>query len=108
MVRDDVLAVTVLYDGEVDGGALLCIGELDELQHLMRQLHRRVAAELRRAAGMRGPALDLDVDGAGALAPDRDAVADPAAFEVERHVVLPGEILDQDTRAARAGLLVGV
>src|SRR5260370_894267 len=61
---------------------------------------RGVAAEVRGAAGVRGTAVDLDVDRAGALAPDRDAVAETAAFQIEGDVVLPGKLFDQRPRAA--------
>ncbi len=84
------------------------LASLRQLQHLMRQFHHRIASEFGRSAGMRGAALDLDLDGARALAPDGDAVAGAAGFEIERDVVLLGKLLDQRARAARAGFLVGV
>ncbi len=87
----------------------LGLGEVAHLQHLVRELVERVAAELRRAAGVRSAAPDRHRDRADAAGGERQAVAVGArAFAGEHRVVLGAEPGEHRPRAGRADLLVAV
>ncbi|MCY1230682.1 hypothetical protein D9M72_431030 [compost metagenome] len=93
---------------EVDRGLLRRIGHLRQLQHLVRDFHRGVAARFGRDARVRREPLHLDERRGRALALDHEAVGRAARLEVQRHVVLLGHALDERAGADRARLFVGV
>ncbi len=77
-----------LHQGEVRGHAFARMGEDVVGLNLVDQLDGGVAAVLRRDAGMGGAALDVDMIGGAALAPDGERVGRIARLEVELDVRL--------------------
>ncbi len=108
VVRNHVDALTGIDHGEVDGGLLLRVAQVAQLQYLVCHLGGGVTSQFRGDSRVRRPALDLHHGGGAALAPYHQAVARTPRLQVQRHVMLLGGLGNQVGGGLRAGFLAGI